>query len=203
MAEWPSRNALNAASKQSFRSILTPSSKEINFFPDCRAPLEMSDERGVPAMQFLLLCRSQIPWATSHPGVLRCSRAGLGPSSHVYPARLGLATAPTRALTARYSALFLRRSTMIPKNRTAKTAQTTRTVEASNIALSPFLTRINSTSLAPTFRQVLDIGHHGYQFADNLHGDRPHRHHEQRRQNAKKIGKISLTPSLAAFSSAT
>jgi hypothetical protein len=29
---------------------------------------------------------------------------------------------------------------MIPKNRTARTAHTTRTVEVSNIALSPFLT---------------------------------------------------------------
>src|SRR6476646_2999750 len=97
-----------------------------------------------------------------------------------------------RARTARYSALFLRRSTMIPKNRTARTAQTIRTVEVSNIALSPFLTICISTSPALSFRQVLEIVHHRYQFAYNLHGDRPHRDHEKGRQNAEENGEDQL-----------
>src|SRR5689334_20192724 len=87
---------------------------------------------------------------------------------------------PTHALVACYSALFLRRSTMIPRNRTASTAHTIRTVELS-IALSPFLTRINSASPAPSFRQVLEIGHHWYQFPYDLHGNRPDGHQEQGR----------------------
>ena len=74
---------------------------------------------------------------------------------------------------------------MIPRNRTAKTAHTIRTVELS-IALSPFLTITISASLAPSFSRVLEIRHHRYQFAYNPHGDWSHRHDEQRRQNTEK-----------------
>ena len=86
-----------------------------------------------------------------------------------------------------YSALFLRRSTMIPRNRTASTAQTTRTVEPS-IVLSPFLTRMYSALLDLTFREVLDVLHHRYQFPHDLHHDRTHGDHKQGRQDAKEDG---------------
>jgi hypothetical protein len=44
---------------------------------------------------------------------------------------------------------------MIPRNRQATTAHTIRTVEVS-IVQSPFLTRVNSAFLVPTFRRVLE-----------------------------------------------
>lgn len=55
------------------------------------------------------------------------------------------ATSPNLSLETQnpHSSVFLRRSTMIPRNKIASTAQTTRIVEAS-IGLFPFLTQINS-----------------------------------------------------------
>src|SRR5579872_5106017 len=129
------------------------------------------------------------------PGCSTLLPRGAPPIQHVQ----GVTAAPTRALRARYSALFLRRSTMIPKNRTAKTAQTTRTVEASNIGLSPFLTLINSTSRASTFRRVLHIRHRGYQFPHDLHGNGPYGHHEQRRQNTKENRENQLNAQLGGL----
>src|SRR5690242_3883638 len=97
-----------------------------------------------------------------------------------------------------YSAFFLRRSTMIPKNRTASTAHTIRTVEVS-IVLSPFQTRVNSAFLVPTFRQVLDAIHHRYQLTDDLHRHRSYGHNEQGRQDAKEDRKNQFHAQLGGF----
>src|SRR5580704_6050208 len=173
----PSRNALNAA-KQSFRSIPDSIPLPRSLSSPAAAPHRFVTSAACRAVQFLLSCRSQITWLpAAWFSVVPPAR---GWPDEVHPARH---RSNSRSKAARYSTFFLRRRKMIPRNRTAKTAQTTRTVEASNIALSPFLTRINSTSLALSFRQVLELVHHGYQFTDNLHRHRPHRDQKQRRYN--------------------
>ena len=91
-----------------------------------------------------------------------------------------------------YSALFLRRSTISPRNRTASTAQTMRIIELSIIAFllsrendSAYMLFIMGISSLMIFMTI------GPTVTTNKDG-----------KIQKKMGKINLTPSLAAFSSA-
>jgi len=102
---------------------------------------------------------------------------------------------------ARYSTLFLRRSTMIPRNRTAKTAHTIRTVELS-IALSPFLTIVISASLDRIFSRYYIFVIIGISSRTIFIATGPTVTTNSDGKIQKKMGKISLTPSFAAFSSA-
>src|ERR1700722_19921548 len=99
----------------------------------------------------------------------RTGRGAPGSSSLTPPA--GCAPPPY------YSALFLRRRTISPRNRTASTAQTMRIIELSIIAFS-----------FPAKMTPLHALHHGEQFPYDFHDNRPHRDHEQRRQNTEKDG---------------
>jgi len=73
--------------------------QKIDFFPVCRAP-----KRARRRTCDFYPC--DLPGRTSHPGL--CG----APASRA--CSLGRALTTTRALMARYSAFFLRRSTMIP-----------------------------------------------------------------------------------------
>src|SRR5271154_5753421 len=123
--------------KLHFRPLLRGSgspAKIKNQFPHSHCPLYKSPrDRVAPAM-------------ASHLAE-RASRQSLEPNRYT-----GVRSALKISVFLRYSTFFLRRSTMIPRKRTASTAQTTRTLEVS-IVPSPFLTRVNSAPLTPTFRQ--------------------------------------------------
>src|SRR5271155_4296467 len=76
------------------------------------------------------------------------------------------------------STFFLRRNTMIPRNRIASTAQTIRTIELSMTFSFP--DKNISALLALIFSPVLDAVHHRYQFPHDLDRHRTHRHHKKR-----------------------
>ena len=91
-----------------------------------------------------------------------------------------------------YSAFFLRRNTMSPRNRTASTAQTMRIIELSIVFFS---------FPAKSLRYMLFIMGSSSRMIFITTGPTVTTNKEGRMQ--KKMGKTSFTPSLAAFSSAT
>ena len=101
------------------------------------------------------------------------------------------ARAPGVKRSSSYSVLFLRRKTISPKNRTASTAQTMRIIELSIVFL---------LSGENNLRYTLFIIGSSCRMMRITTGPTVTTNNEGRIQ--KKIGKTSLTPSLAAFSSA-
>lgn len=101
------------------------------------------------------------------------------------------ADTPDRVRPGCYSAPFLRRNTINPRNRIAITAQTMRIIELS-IVLSPFPRN--------QFRYMLFIIGSNSRMIRITTGPTVTTNKEGKIQ--KKIGNTSFTPSLAAFSSA-
>src|SRR5581483_3192046 len=104
------------------------------------------------------------------------------------PAREGRSPARRPSSDARYSAFFLRRSTISPSNRTASTAQTMRTREAS-IVLSPFAQNQKSSHVV----------HHGDQLPHDAHDHRAYCYNEQSWQNTEKDREYELDAQLGGL----
>src|SRR5690348_3996508 len=91
----------------------------------------------------------------------------------------------------RYSVFLRRRSTIKPRNATARAAQMMRTIDGSieisflNV-LAVELSSCQGPAVSWALNSLLNTVHHRDQFPYNLHRHRPDGDYEQRRQNAKK-----------------